>query len=120
MINRNSSKKFDVYEVQSLFLLASLFRYDAVMQSIGAKHRTRIILLEIVPVIDSTGLRDLTIFCKTCKNRNINIILSGVSPQVLNAISTSELKDLIGSDNIFQDTKMAFQKADELSSEDSF
>jgi len=54
-----------------------------------------------------------------CKNRHINVILSGVSSQVFDAINEGKLKELFGIDNIFQDKKSAFQKAEELSSKES-
>ena len=119
MINYNLSKNIDAYEVQSLLLLESLFKYDAVMRNIEEKPKVRVILLENVPVIDTTGLQHLNDFCKMCKKRHIKVILSGVSSQVLDAINKDELKELIGSDNIFQDTKSAFQKAERLSFKES-
>jgi len=119
MRDYNLSKNIDVYEVQSLLLLESLFKYDAVIQNIEEKPKVRVILLENVPFIDTTGLRHLNIFCKMCKNRHINVILSGVSSQVFDAINEGKLKELFGIDNIFQDKKSAFQKAEELSSKES-
>jgi len=114
MIDYNLSKNIGVYEVQSLLLLESLFKYDTVMQNIEEKHKVRVILLENVPFIDTTGLRYFNAFCKMCKNRHIKVILSGVSSQVFDAINDGELKELIGIDNMFQDKKAAFQRAEDL------
>jgi len=120
MINNGISKNIDVYEVQSLLLLESLFKYDTIMRYVEEKPKIRVILLGNVSVIDATGLRYLNEFCKMCKNRHIKIILADVSPQVFNAIDESELKSLIGTDCIFQDKKAAFQKAEELNSTEKF
>jgi len=45
MRDYNLSKNIDVYEVQSLLLLESLFKYDAVIQNIEEKPKVRVILL---------------------------------------------------------------------------
>jgi len=41
MINNGISKNFDVYEVQSLLLLESLFKYDTIMRHVEEKPKIR-------------------------------------------------------------------------------
>ncbi|MCL3781442.1 STAS domain-containing protein [Prolixibacteraceae bacterium JC049] len=75
-------KGIGIYEVSGPFFFASAKQYSEVLTTIGLKHKAMIIRMRHVPFIDATGMQNLQSVLKTLQHRKIQVIISGVNPQV--------------------------------------
>jgi SulP family sulfate permease len=63
-----------------------------------------------VPFIDGTGLRNLKATIKDLKSRRIQIILSGVQPEVFEELEKGGIPALIGPGNITSNFDLALAR----------
>ena len=67
-----------------------------------------------VPFVDSTGIHNLTNLCIMSQKEGIQIVLSGVNPQVHAALEKSGFKELVGEANICSHINLALNRAQEI------
>lgn len=108
------SKDIDIYEVQEFLLFEALLKYEEVMRNIGQKPKVRIVVLENISFIDSTGLRCLKEFALRCQKKKIKLVLSGVKPMILKAIKDFGICEFVNEGCIFENIKIAIKKSEEL------
>ncbi|MDR3058760.1 MAG: sulfate permease [Prevotella sp.] len=101
----------EVYEIDGPFFFGIANKFDESMRIIGDNSKIRIIRMRLVPFIDSTGLHNLTSLCKKSMNDGIQVILSGVRPEVHAMIKHSEIPDMIGEINICENINIALNRA---------
>ncbi|MFV0329910.1 MAG: SulP family inorganic anion transporter [Dysgonomonas sp.] len=101
----------EVYEIDGPFFFGIANKFDESMRIIGDNSKIRIIRMRLVPFIDSTGLHNLTSLCKKSMNDGIQVILSGVRPEVHAMIKRSEIPDMIGEINICENINIALNRA---------
>jgi SulP family sulfate permease len=93
-------KGVEIFEISGPFFFAAARRYEETLKDISHTSKVVIIRMRHVPFIDGTGLRNLKETIKDLKSRRIQIILSGVQPEVLTELEKGGINTLIGSANI--------------------
>jgi sulfate permease, SulP family len=93
-------KNVEIFEISGPFFFAAARRYEETLKQISFTSKVVIIRMRHVPFIDGTGLRNLKQTIKDLKSRRINIILSGVQPEVLIELENGGISELIGPGNI--------------------
>lgn len=107
----------EVYEIDGPFFFGIANKFEESMRVIGDKPKVRIIRMRKVPFIDSTGIHNLESLCKKSQSENIHMILSGVTPNVKEALNKAGFANLMGQDNICDNIYLALDKAKEFVSE---
>lgn len=101
----------EVYEIRGPFFFGVANKFDEKMRIWGEHHDIRIIRMRKVPFMDSTGLNNLEILCRNSKKEKIQVILSGVNPNVMAQIEKSKIPEIIGLDNICSNIHLAVERA---------
>ena len=107
----------EVYEIVGPYFFGVASKFDEKMRTSGKRHNIRIIRMRRVPFIDSTGLNNLEILCRNSKKEKIQVILSGVNPEVLEKIEKTEIPKIIGREYICSNIHLAVEKAKLLDKE---
>ncbi len=103
-----------IYEISGPLFFASARRYSEALAEIGLKCQVLIIRMRHVSFIDQTGLHNLKESIRLLRDKNINILLSGVNEEVHKDLIKYDLHKLVTEENIFDDFKSATQKAGKL------
>lgn len=94
-------KGVSVYEIDGPFFFGIATKFDEMMRSsMKEKPLVRIIRMRKVPFIDSTGIHNLETLIRSSQKEGIKIVLSGVQPNVNDALVKSDIVNLIGEKNI--------------------
>lgn len=104
----------EVYEIDGPFFFGIANKFEESMRIIGDKSKIRIIRMRKVPFIDSTGLHNLEGLCKKSVKDGIQVILSGVRPEVHVMIENSDIPQMIGEGNICANIGLALKRADTI------
>lgn len=104
-------KDVEVYEIDGPFFFGIANKFEETMAQLGDRPKVRIIRMRKVPFIDSTGIHNLTSFCRMSQKENIHIILSGVNNKVHNTLAKSGFYELIGEENICGNINQALIRA---------
>ena len=104
----------NIYEISGPLFFASARRYSEAIEEIGLKCKVLIIRMRHVSFIDQTGLHNLKDTIKILRNKHINLIFSGISPEIKEEFKKSKLMELISEDLIFNNFKDATTKACEI------
>ena len=107
----------EVYEIDGPYFFGIANKFDEQMVMLHDRPQIRIIRMRKVPFIDSTGIHNLTILCKTSQREGIRIILSGVNEQVHKTLEQAHFYDLLGEENICSHINIALDRARQLLSE---
>jgi SulP family sulfate permease len=105
-------KGVEVYEIDGPFFFGIANKFDESMRSIGDRAKVRIIRMRKVPFIDSTGLQNLLSLCRKSEKEGIRVVLSGVREPVRKVLENSPLPELLGSQNICNNIKVALRRAE--------
>lgn len=103
--------RVEVYEINGPYFFGIANRFEEVMNEQGKHPAVRIIRMRKVPFIDSTGVHNLTNLCKKCLKKDVKIVLSGVTPKVMEVLTKAGFDDLIGKDNICSHITIALERA---------
>lgn len=104
----------EVYEIDGPFFFGIANKFDESMREIGESSKIRIIRMRLVPFIDSTGLHNLTGLCSKSMKDGIQVVLSGVRPEVHAMIEKSEIPNMIGEINICDNINIAIERAKQI------
>ncbi len=107
-------KKIEVYEIDGPFFFGLASRLDELDRSRNTDICVRIIRMRKVPLIDSTGTKNLKNLCQRSQKDGITIILSGVRDEVKQTLVKTGLAAEIGEEHIFPHIVAAVAKANEL------
>ncbi|MDD4068675.1 MAG: STAS domain-containing protein, partial [Bacteroidales bacterium] len=107
-------KDLEVYEIDGPFFFGIANTFDEISYEIKQKPKVRIIRMRKVPFIDSTGIKNLGNLCNRSKKEKIQVILSGVTPEVYATLEKSGFVDKLGREFIFDHITKAMDKANEL------
>jgi len=105
-------KGVEIFEISGPFFFAAARRYEETLKEISHTSKVVIIRMRHVPFIDGTGLRNLKQTLKDLKSRRIQIILSGVQPEVLEELQKGGISELIGPLNICANFDLALARMD--------
>ncbi|MDU1905101.1 MAG: sulfate permease [Dysgonomonas sp.] len=111
-------KGVEIYEIDGPFFFGIANKFEESMRIIGDKPVVRIIRMRKVPFIDSTGIHNLESLCKKSQSENIHIILSGVNPNVKEALENADFPTIIGEENICENIYIALDRAGEFLQQD--
>lgn len=104
----------EVYEINGPYFFGIANKFEEQMIRIKDRPRVRIIRMRRVPFIDSTGIHNLTMLCRTSKKEDTQIILSGVNEKVHTGLHKSGFYLLLGEENICPNINAALKRAEEL------
>lgn len=104
-----------VYEIDGPFFFGIANRFDDLSAAAGhlaqKAPRVRIIRMRKVPFVDATGMHNLEMFVQKSHQDGMQVILSGVRPEVLRVIQHTNLYKEVGAENIFDNILDALNKA---------
>jgi SulP family sulfate permease len=104
----------EVYEVNGPFFFGIAHKFEEATRVVAKKPRVRILRLRNVPIIDATGLRSLREFHRKCRQNRIPLIVTGLHVQPLSEMIRTDLFDLIGEENVFNNMKDAVARAEAI------
>ena len=105
----------EVYEINGPYFFGIATKFEEIMANMGDRPKVRIVRMRKVPLIDSTGVHNLTNLCEMCHKDNIQVVLSGVNEKVQKVLEkTGFLYTLIGEDNICPNINAALERAKEI------
>ena len=107
----------EVYEIDGPYFFGIANRFEEVMRDVENTPKVRIIRMRKVPFIDSTGVHNLSNLCKSCKQKGIQVVLSGVNDKVLDVLKNAGLDKELGDVNICAHINGALQRANEILAE---
>ena len=94
-------KGVSVYEIDGPFFFGIATKFDEMMRStLHDKPVVRIIRMRKVPFIDSTAIHNLEILIKSSHDEGIEIVLSGVNPNVHASLEHANIHKLLGEEYI--------------------
>lgn len=104
-----------VYEIDGPFFFGAATKFDEIMRvSLHTTPKVRIIRMRKVPFIDSTGIHNLQTLIESSHKEGILIVLSGVNPNVRDALHHAHIDDLIAHELICDHISKAVVVANEL------
>lgn len=105
-----------VYEIDGPFFFGIATKFDEMMRStMVAKPRVRIIRMRKVSFIDATALHNLEILIRSSHDEGIEIVLSGVKPNVRETLEHAGIDLLLGEGHICDHISRAVREANALS-----
>lgn len=104
----------EVYEINGPYFFGVATQFEELMSEFRDKSKVRVIRMRKVPFIDSTGIHNLSNFCEMSFKNKIVVVLSGVNPQVHNALHKAGFYDLVGEKNICPNINVALSRAEEI------
>ena len=104
----------EVYEIDGPYFFGIANRFDDIMQAVREHPKVRVIRMRKVPFIDSTGLHNLTTLCERSHRENIEVVLSGVKPEVQATLLKAKFDRMLGADNICPNIHAALKRAQEI------
>lgn len=119
-MNLNDTEKLiipngvDVYEIDGPYFFGIANKFDEIMSQLSDKPKVRIIRMRKVPFMDSTGIHNLERLVTQSKKENIEIVLSGVKPQVRTTLEHAGFTTLLANENICDNIHIALARATEL------
>lgn len=101
----------EVYEIEGPYFFGVANKFEEQTIQMGTPPKIRIIRMRKVPFIDSSGIHNLTNFCKNSQKEKINIILSGVNKDVNATLEKANFYDVVGRENICPNIFRALDRA---------
>jgi SulP family sulfate permease len=104
-------KGVEVYEIDGPFFFGLASKLDEIDAASHNIVKARVIRMRKVPFIDSTGLNNLRNLWKRSNKEKIQMILSGVSDNVMDTLTKSGFADEMGKENIYPHIQLALERA---------
>lgn len=106
----------EVYEINGPYFFGAGNKFEEIMGALhrGCRPKVRIIRMRKVPFVDSTGIHNLTNLCLMSQGEGIQVVLSGVSPQVQAVLHKAGFDTMLGEDNICSHINIALERARQL------
>lgn len=104
----------EVYEINGPYFFGAGNQFEDLMANMGKRPRVRIIRMRKVPFVDSTGIHNLTTLCERSHKEGIEIVLSGVLPNVEAVLAKAGFNELLGQENICSHINLALKRAGEM------
>jgi len=111
--NYNVPEGVDVFEVNGPLFFGAAYKFRDALKLSERKPKIIIIRMRHVPTIDATGLHHLKEIVKDLQHKKINIIISGIQPEVYQILDKNGVVSLIGKENIKNHIKLALDRAQE-------
>ncbi len=105
-----------VYEINGPFFFGVADKLIQTLEEINNMPKVFILRMRKVPTVDATGMHALHSFYKTCKNRGVVLILSGIQAhgQTRRVMENDGFVNLIGRNNVVKNIDIALARAKEI------
>lgn len=107
----------EIFEIFGSFFFGAVNQFKDTLSIVKKKPKIIILRMRTVPFIDATALAALEELLEKSQKEGIRVILSGVSPELLNTMDKAEFTDKIGRNNICPHIDCALKRAEKLLSE---
>ena len=104
----------EVYEINGPYFFGAGNKFEEIMAAFGDRPKVRIIRMRKVPFVDSTGIHNLTNLCEMSRKEGIQVVLSGVNPNVERVLEHAGFYKTLGKENICSHINLALAKAEEI------
>jgi SulP family sulfate permease len=105
----------EVYEINGPFFFGIADKFKSTLNVVAKRKPSAIILrMRNVPIIDSTGIKNLEEFIEYSKIQNISLIISGADYKLRAKFEKYGLTDKIGNENICENIDLALVRAKEI------
>lgn len=101
------------YEVNGPLFFGAAYKLKEEMENISSDAEVIIVKMGNVPMIDSSGIHLLEDIVKEMKAEKIEMLISGMQPQILEMLERSGLEQKIGRDKLFDRFDQALDSAKE-------
>ncbi len=91
-----------MYQINGPFFFGAAYKYVEAINSLDSKTEFLIIGMKHVPAIDATAMHSFKSSLQICKNRNIQVLITGIRPQPKAVLTKSQIDLLIGNDKFFK------------------
>ena len=104
----------EVFELSGPLFFGAAYKFKDAIRVIEKKPKVLIVRMRNVPVIDATGIHTIKDVLRMCRNDKMQLIISGIQPQVLEEFRKSRLLFQIGKRYVTDDFDLALQRAEEV------
>lgn len=104
----------EVFEISGPLFFGAAYKFKDAMRVIENKPKVLIVRMRNVPVIDATGLHTIRDVLHMCRRDKIQLIISGIQPQVLSEFQKSRLLFLIGKRYVHNEFGLSLERAREV------
>lgn len=104
----------EVFELSGPMFFGAAYKFKDAIRVIEKKPKVLIVRMRHVPIIDATGLRTIKDVLRMCDHDRIQLIISGIQPQVLEEFKKSRLLFQIGKRYVTDNFDMALRIANEV------
>lgn len=101
----------ETFEISGPFFFGAAYKFREAIRLIEKRPKILIVRMDMVPVIDGTGIHTIKDILHTCRKDDIHMIVSGVQPHVLDEFKRSRLLFRIGKRYVTHDIDTAFKRA---------
>lgn len=91
-----------VYEINGPFFFGAVYKFKEAIRLVSKPPKVRIIQMDKVPAIDSSGIKALDEVLHESAHRGTKLLISGIHSQPYIALDRSGLLDKVGRDNVFK------------------
>lgn len=91
-----------VYEINGPFFFGAVYKFKEAIRLVSKPPKVRIIQMDKVPAIDSSGLKALDEVFHESVHRGTKLLISGIHSQPYVALDRSGLLDKFGRENVFK------------------
>lgn len=109
--------EIEIFQIDGPFFFGVANAFDEISYETKFRPKVRIIRMRKVPFIDSTGLKNLASLCIKSEKEKIQVILSGVTPNVFETLEKSGFFNHLDKEFIFDHISKALDKANEIIAE---
>ncbi|MCX6147354.1 MAG: sulfate permease [Candidatus Kapabacteria bacterium] len=107
-------KGIEVFEIEGPFFFGAAAKFKQEMKIIENNPEVLILRMRFVPYIDETGLHVIEEFYHESRKKSIQLILSGVQPQIYKELERAGLINKIGEKNVLTVIDDAIERANEV------
>lgn len=93
-------KGITVYEINGPFFFGAANRYKEVLKEAGIRSEMLILRMRNVPFIDATGMHNFKEVLKTLRDYKVEVVLSGVRPEVEKELLAAGIEEFVPRENI--------------------
>lgn len=111
--DKTVAKGVEVYEINGPFFFGVADRLKFVLDAIGITPQIFILRMRNVPFMDATGMYALKEFEQKCRDEGTILLLSGVTPVLMNDLERFGFVKRVGKEHIFDhiDTALVYANA---------
>src|SRR5690625_2893609 len=103
-----------LYEVRGALFFGAAQTFQNTLSEIKGKPEVLILRMRHVPFIDATGAYRLKEVIRNFSRRNVDVILSGINPQVQEDLEKNEIYTVLEKENIHTNIEDSLARAEQL------